>query len=90
MYIHKYILYQKDLKMQKVKVFKSSNSQAVRIPKDYAIEDSELFIHKVGNSIVLTSEKEIWSSFRNSIDKFSDDLFSDGREQPEQQERENL
>jgi len=87
MYIHKYILYQKDLKMQKVKVFKSGNSQVVRIPKDYAIEDSELFIHKVGNSIVLTSEKDIRSSFRNSIAKFSDDLFSEGREQ---QERENL
>lgn len=76
--------------MQTVKVFRSGNSQAVRIPKNFAIEDSELFIHKVGNSIILTSKNDIWASFKNSIDEFSDDLFMDGREQPESQERENL
>ncbi len=76
--------------MQTVKVFRSGNSQAVRIPKEFAIDDSELFIHKVGNSIILTSKDDIWTSFRNSIDEFSDDLFIDGREQPESQERESL
>ena len=76
--------------MQTVKVFRSGNSQAIRIPKEYAIDDSELFIHKVGNSIILTSKDDLWSSFRNSINKFSDDLFSKGREQPKIQERENL
>jgi len=76
--------------MQTVKVFRSGNSQAIRIPKEYAITDTELYIHKVGNSIILTSKEDIWSSFRNSINKFSDDLFSDGREQPEIQERESL
>ncbi|MBB6479278.1 type II toxin-antitoxin system antitoxin VapB [Spirochaeta isovalerica] len=76
--------------MQVVKVFKSGNSQAVRIPKEYAIDDKEMFIHKVGNSIILTSKKDIWDSFRNSIDQFSDDLFEDGREEPEMQERESF
>lgn len=76
--------------MQTVKVFRSGNSQAVRIPKNFAIEDSELFIHKVGNSIILTSKNDIWASFKNSIDEFSDDLFIDGREQPESQERESI
>ena len=76
--------------MLTVKVFRSGNSQAVRIPKEFAIDDSELFIHKVGNSIILTSKDDIWTSFRNSIDEFSDDLFIDGREQPESQEKESL
>ena len=76
--------------MQTVKVFRSGNSQAVRIPKEFKIDDSELLIHKVGNSIILTSKDDIWTSFRNSIDEFSDDLFIDGREQPEYQERESL
>lgn len=74
--------------MQTAKVFKSGNSQAVRIPKDFNIEDTELFIHRVGNSIVLTSKKHIWESFRHSIDNFSDDLFDEGRDQGEDQERE--
>ena len=76
--------------MKTVKVFKSGNSQAIRIPKEYAIDDTELFIQKVGNSIILTSKNDIWSSFRNSINEFSDDLFSEGREQPEMQERESF
>mgnify|MGYP001076976137 CR=1 FL=1 len=76
--------------MKTVKVFRSGNSQAIRIPKEYAISDSELLIHKVGSSIILTSKDDLWSSFRNSINMFSDDLFSEGREQPEMQERESL
>ena len=76
--------------MQTVKVFRSGNSQAVRIPKEFAIEDSELFIHKVGNTIILTSKNDVWESFRNGINQFSDDLFAEGREQPEIQERESL
>ena len=76
--------------MQMVKVFKSGNSQAVRIPREFAVEDSELVIRKVGNSIILTSKNDIWDSFRNSIANFSSDLFSEGREQPGMQEREEL
>lgn len=76
--------------MQTVKVFRSGNSQAVRIPKEFAIDDSELCIHKIGNSIILTAKNDIWTSFRNSINQFSDDLFADGREQPGIQERESL
>ncbi len=76
--------------MQTVKVFRSGNSQAVRIPKEFAIDDTELFIHKIGKSIILTSKDDIWASFRNSIDKFSDDIFQEGREQPENQDRESF
>jgi len=76
--------------MKTVKVFQSGNSQAVRIPKEFVIDDTELYIHKVGSSIILTSKDDIWADFRNSINEFSDDLFSDGREQPDSQERENL
>ena len=76
--------------MHTVKVFKSGNSQAVRIPKEFSVKDSELYIQKVGNSIILTSKHDPWQTFRNSLDKFSNDLFSDGRDQPENQEREEF
>lgn len=76
--------------MHTAKVFKSGNSQAVRIPKEYSIDESEMYIQKVGNSIILTSKNDPWQAFRNSLDKFSEDLFSEGREQPEQQERESF
>ncbi len=76
--------------METVKVFMSGNSQAVRIPKSYNIREDELIIQKIGDTIILSPKKNIWEEFENSIDNFSDDLFENGREQPENQEREYL
>ncbi len=76
--------------MQTVKVFKSGNSQAVRIPKNYQIDELELYINQVGSSIILTPKHDLWKNFEHSINNFSDDLFEDGREQPKMQERESL
>ena len=72
------------------KVFKNGNSQAVRIPKQFLIEDEEVQIQKIGSSIILTSTNDPWKSFRESINEFSEDIFSTGREQPEIQEKELL
>ncbi len=33
--------------MHSVKVFKSGNSQAVRIPKEFSVDDTELYIQKL-------------------------------------------
>ena len=76
--------------MQTVKVFKSGNSQAIRIPKEFAIEENELYIQKIGRSIILSSKDDLWKIFEESLDKFSEDVFKDGREQPKQQERDIL
>ena len=76
--------------MQIVKVFKSGNSQAVRIPKEFSIEEKELYIQKIGNTLVLTSMKDSWSSLRKSLTMFSEDVFSNGKEQPKNQEREDI
>ena len=76
--------------MQIVKVFKSGNSQAVRIPKEFSIEEQELYIQKIGNTLVLTSMNDPWSSLRKSLTMFSEDVFSNGREQPKNQEREDV
>lgn len=90
MYTLEYILICEEFIMHTAKVFKNGNSQAVRLPKEFAVDENELFIQKIGSSIILTSKKDPWNSFRNSLDMFSDDVFSDGREQPIQQEREEL
>lgn len=76
--------------MHTVKIFKSGNSQAIRIPKEYYIEDKELYIQKIGNSIILNPISDPWNSFRKSLTMFSDDVFKNGREQPPMQERESI
>jgi len=72
------------------KVFTSGNSQAIRLPKEYQTEEKELYIQKVGNTIILFPKKNPWESFEKSLNEFSEDFMSDGRNQPKMQEREGL
>jgi len=72
------------------KVFISGNSQAVRLPKEYQVEEKELYIQKIGKAIILIPKSEPWSVFENSLSQFSDDFFAEGRNQPEMQQREKL
>ena len=70
------------------KVFTSGNSQAVRIPKEFHIDVSELFIKKIGSSIILTPKESNWENLERSLSEFSDDFMIEGRTQPAMQERE--
>nr|QDS03343.1 AbrB/MazE/SpoVT family DNA-binding domain-containing protein [uncultured bacterium] len=70
------------------KVFVSGNSQAVRIPKEFHIDFSELFIKKIGSPIILTPKESNWENLERSLSEFSDDFMIEGRTQPAMQERE--
>ncbi len=76
--------------MTLTKVFNSGNSQAVRIPKEFHIDSLELFIKKVGSSIILTPKENKWENLERSLDEFSDDFMSEGRKQPGFQKREDF
>jgi antitoxin VapB len=73
--------------MKTTKVFKSGNSLAVRLPKEYQVADKELYIRKIGNSLLLVPQKAPWELFKKSLGGFSTDFFADGREQPAGQKR---
>ncbi len=72
------------------KVFKSGNSQAIRLPKEYRVEDEELVIQKIGNTIILFPKNNPWELFEKSLSEFSDDFMVDGRNQPNQQHRDPI
>jgi antitoxin VapB len=72
------------------KVFVSGNSQAIRLPKEYQVEEKEMFIQKIGRTIVLFPKSNPWENFENSLEEFSDDFLMDGRNQPKMQVREGL
>jgi antitoxin VapB len=75
--------------MDTAKLFTNGGSQAVRLPKEYRFEGTEVFIKKVGQAIVLIPYHEPWQLLIDSLDEFPDD-FMDSRDQPEVQEREAL
>lgn len=73
--------------MKTAKVFKSGNSQAVRIPKEFHIEDDVVEIRRKGDSIILRPRKRSWAALVESLEKFTKDFMAEGRSQPPMQKR---
>ena len=69
------------------KVFKSGNSQAVRIPKEFRLKSGEVEIRKQGQSLILRPRKQSWAALIESLTKFTDDFMEQGRRQPPAQDR---
>ncbi len=76
--------------MKTAKIFRSGNSQAVRIPKEFQMEGEEVEIQKKGNSLVLRPKKKSWTSLVESLEKFTEDFMANGRRQPRLQKRSKL
>lgn len=64
------------------KVFKSGNSQAVRLPKEFNTRENEFYIRRIGSSIPLTPKNGSWDTFEQSLSEFSGYFMKDGRNQP--------
>jgi len=73
--------------MNTAKIFQNGRSQAVRLPKEFRFEGDEVFVHRVGNAVVLLPVQHSWDTLFESLDQFSEDFMSDGRQQPLAQER---
>ena len=61
------------------KPFMSGRSQAIRIPKEYQLDNTEVIINRVGDSLVITPKSSLQSSFFNGLSMLSDDFLADGR-----------
>lgn len=75
--------------MKTAKLFQNGQSQAVRLPKEFRFDDSEVFIKKTGNVVQLIPRSDSWNSLFGSLKKFSSD-FMDERVQPELDKRETF
>jgi antitoxin VapB len=73
--------------MKTAKIFKSGNSQAIRIPKEFRLKGREVEIVKQGEALVLRPKKGSWRAFLGSLSKFTDDFMEQGRRQPAHQRR---
>jgi antitoxin VapB len=75
--------------MDTAKIFENGRSQAVRLPKEYRFEDTDVYIKKIDDVVMLIPRDKVWKTFRDSFDKFTPDLELT-REQDLPQEREDL
>ncbi len=76
--------------MRKTKVFKSGNSYAVRLPKEFRLNCDTVHIKKEGNHIVLIPPDNKWDDLFDKLkeSKKLTNEFLKERNQPLSQERE--
>lgn len=77
--------------MQLAKVFPNGRSQAIRIPKDFRVESDEVYIEKVGESLVITPKKrDRWDTLHDMLGQTDTSDFMTERLQPPLEVREEL
>ena len=72
--------------MKTAKLFKNGQSQAVRLPKEFRMAGSEVYIKKEGEAIVLLPKEKSWESIFESLNHFEKD-FKIERNQPEENQK---
>lgn len=74
--------------MGTAKIFKSGNSQAVRLPKEFQFDVPEVEIFRRGDEVVLKKKPKNMARVFELLTGISEDFMEDGRRQPPLQERE--
>ncbi len=75
--------------MDTAKLFINGRSQAVRLPKEYRFEGSEVYIKKFGDMVLLMPKDSPWKVMEDSIEYFSED-FAKKRNQPQAEKRDDI
>ncbi len=73
--------------MKKTTLFKSGNSQAMRIPKEFRFTGDNVYIEKFGPIAIVVDSNDPWAALKIAHFMISDDFFKDGRQQSNQQIR---
>ena len=76
--------------MEVAKIFETGRSQAVRLPKKFRFNESEVLIQRLGELVLLAPKEAAWDVLLEGLSSFTDDFYEGGREQAVQQERESL
>lgn len=76
--------------MRTTTVFKSGNSQAVRLPKDFQFAVSEVEIFRRGDEVVLRQVPKNLSAAFDLLASLPDDFMAEGRADSPPQAREAL
>jgi len=74
--------------MDTAKIFKSGNSQAVRLPKEFQFDVPEVDIFRRNDEVVLRKKPRNLARVFELLTEISDDFMEDGRRQPPVQDRE--
>jgi len=74
--------------MKTAKVFKSGNSQAVRLPREFQFHSKEVEIFRRGGDVILHEKQQTLKHAFELLTSMPDDFFAAGRQNEPSQERE--
>jgi len=76
---------------QLAKVFLNGRSQAIRIPKEFRVVGDEVYIEKVGNSLIITPKNENhWDTMSQALAEIDTSDFNIDRDALPMDKREEL
>jgi antitoxin VapB len=81
---------EKEAVMATTRVFKSGNSQAVRLPKEFSVTSKVLEIFRRGDEIVLRETSKGLARAFELLTELPDDFLAEGRQDLPPQHREGL
>lgn len=73
--------------MNTAQITTDGDRQLVVLPNGITIEGTEVYVQKLGSTIILVSKEEPWRPLLDSLDQFSDDFMNE-RVQPPLENRE--
>ena len=76
--------------METTRVFTNGRSQAVRIPKQYRFDVDELYVNKIGDTLMLTPKASLASAFEMGAAMLTEDFLRDGLPEEIPSERDEL
>jgi antitoxin VapB len=69
------------------KVFKNGRSQAIRLPKEFRVASSDVYLKRTREGF-LVIPRDPWELFFEGVEELSEDFMSEGRVQPKLERRE--
>jgi antitoxin VapB len=76
--------------MKTAKLFKNGQSQAVRLPKEFRMAGTEVYIKKQGEALILLPKDKSWAPFVESLSHFAKDFKIERNQPKEDQKREPM
>lgn len=68
--------------MKTAKLFQNGKSQAVRLPKEFRLAGTEVYIKRQGRGVLLVPKEDPWKALEESLSMFSDDFMSERPQGP--------
>ena len=68
--------------MKTAKLFQNGKSQAVRLPREFKLAGTEVYIKKQGRGVLLVPKEDPWRAFEESLSMFSADFMSERQQGP--------